>query len=85
MLQPLLERIALLGNANLRCHSVIKVEGSHSYKAIAFINSKSNPRNTRLRKKSYSKLRRFLQQKQVFSKNTLWKKRREYFEKGLGD
>ena len=67
MAQLILERIALLGNVNLRCPSVIKVEGSRSYKAIAFINSKSNPRNTRLNKKNYSTLCISLQQTQVFS------------------
>jgi len=69
MAQLILERIALLGDVNLRCPSVIKVEGSRSYKAIAFIRSKSNPRNTRLKTKNYSIVRRSLQQTQVFSKN----------------
>jgi tRNA U54 and U55 pseudouridine synthase Pus10 len=66
---------------------VIQVEGSRSYKAIAFINSKSNPRNTRLKKKKYSKLRRSLPQTQVFSKNnfTVRKPARKYFNKNLSD
>ena len=67
MAQLILERIALLGNVNLRCPSVIKVEESRSYKAIAFIRSKSNPRNTRLKTKNYSKLRMSLQKSQLFS------------------
>ncbi len=69
MPQLILERIDLLGNVHLRCHSVIKVEGSRSYKAIVFINSKSNPRKTRLNTNNYSTLRRSLQQTQVFFKN----------------
>jgi hypothetical protein len=87
MPQLILERIDLLGNDNLRCLSVIKVEGSHSYKAIAFINSNSNPRNTRLNTKNYSKLRRSLQQKQVFSKNkfSVRKPARKNFNKKLSD
>ena len=48
---------------------MIKVEGSRSYKAIAFIPSKSNPRNMRLRTKTYSILRRFPQKNAIFSKN----------------
>ncbi len=70
MPQLILERIDLLRHVHLRCLSVIKVEGSCSYKAIAFISSKSNPRSTRLKTKNYSKLRMSLQQAQVFSKNT---------------
>ena len=87
MPQLILERIDLLGNDNLRCLSVIQVEGSRSYKAIAFINIRSNPRNTRLNTKNYSKLRRSLQQKQVFSKNkfSVRKPARKYFNKNLGD
>jgi len=87
MLQLILERIDLLGNDNLRCLSVIKVEGSHSYKAIAFINSRSNPINTRLNTKNYSTLRRSLQQTQVFSKNkfSVRKPARKNFNKQLGD
>ena len=69
MTQLILERIALLGDVNLRCPSVIKVEGLCSYKAIAFIGSKSNPRNTRLKAKNYSKLCRSLQKSQLFSEN----------------
>ena len=67
MPQLILKRIDLLGNIHLRCHSVTKVEGSRSYKAIAFINSKSNPRNTRLNTKNYSTLCISLHQTQVFS------------------
>jgi hypothetical protein len=87
MAQLILERIALLGNVNLRCPSVIKVEGSRSYKAIAFIRSKSNPRNTRLKTKNYSKLRRSLPQTQVFSKNkfSVRKPARKNFNEKLGD
>jgi hypothetical protein len=87
MAQLILERIALLGNVNLRCPSVIKVEGSRSYKAIAFIRSKSNPRNTRLKTKNYSKLRMSLQKSQLFSetKFSVRKPIREYFNKNLGD
>jgi hypothetical protein len=61
---------------------VIKVEGSRSYKAIAFI--KSNPRNTRLKTKNYSKLRTSLPQKQIFSERIL-SVIREYFNKKLSD
>ncbi len=86
MPQLILQRIDLLGNVHLRCHSVIKVEGSHSYKAIAFISSNDNPRNTRLKTKNYSKLRRSLQKSQTFSKNPfLTRERREYFNEKLGD
>jgi hypothetical protein len=86
MPQLILERIALLGNVNLRCPSVIKVEGLHSYKAIAFIRSKSNPR-TSLKTKIYSKLCISLQKAQVFSKNTfsVRKTSLEYFNKKLSD
>jgi hypothetical protein len=87
MPQLILERIDLLGDVNLRCLSVIKVEGSHSYKAIAFIRRKSNPLNTRLKTKTYSKLRISLQQAQFFSKNTFSfrKTRCAYFNEKLGD
>ena len=65
---------------------MIKVEGSRSYKAIAFISSKSNPRSTRLKTKNYSKLRISLQKAQIFSKNMFSvRKTREYFNKKLGD
>jgi len=47
---------------------VIKVEELHSYKAIAFIPSKSNPRNTRLKTKTYSTLRTSPQRTTIFSK-----------------
>jgi len=65
----------------------MKVEGSRSYKAIAFINSSSNPRNPRLNTKNYSTLRRSLQKAQVFSKNkfSVRKPARKYFNKQLGD
>jgi len=65
---------------------VIKVEGLHSYKAIAFIRSNTNPRNARLETKSYSKLRISLQKAQIFSKNTfsVRKTSREYSNKKLG-
>ena len=69
MAQLILERIALLGDVNLRCPSVTKVEGSCSYKAIAFIGSKSNPRNTPLETKNYFKLRGSLQKSQLFSED----------------
>jgi len=49
---------------------VIKVEGLRSYKAIAFIPSKSNPRNTRLKTRTYSTLRTSLQKNAIFSKNS---------------
>jgi hypothetical protein len=48
---------------------VIKVEGLRSYKAIAFIPGKSNPRNMRLKTKTYSTLRTSLQKNAIFSKN----------------
>jgi len=87
MAQLILERIDLLGDVKLRCLSVIQVEGSRSYKAIAFIRSKSNPRNTRLKTKNYSKLRRSLQKSQVFSKNKfpVRKPARKNFNKKLGE
>jgi hypothetical protein len=53
----------------LRCPSVINVEGLRSYKAIAFIASKSNPRNTCLEAKTYCILCVFLQKITLFSKN----------------
>jgi len=67
MPQLILERIDLLRNDNLRCLSVIQVEGSRSYKAIAFI--RSNPINKHLTKENYSKLCKSLPKTQVFSKN----------------
>jgi hypothetical protein len=87
MAQLILERIALLGDVNLRCPSVIKVEGSRSYKAIAFIGSKSNPRNTYLKTKNYSKLRRALQKSQLFCKKmfSFGKPFRKNFNENLGD
>jgi hypothetical protein len=64
-----------------------KVEGLHSYKAIAFTKSGSNPRNTRLKTKTYSTLRTSLQKAQIFSTNTfsVRKTSQEYFNKKLGD
>ena len=87
MPQLILERIDLLGDVNLRCPSVMKDEGLHSYKAIAFIRSKSNPRITRLKAKTYSKLRVSLQKSQIFSGSifSVRKTSREYFNKKLGD
>jgi hypothetical protein len=69
MAQLILERIDLLGNDNLRCLSVIKVEGSRSYKAIAFIKSESNPKITRLKTRTYSTLCMSLKKRTVFPKN----------------
>jgi hypothetical protein len=40
---------------------VIKVEGLHSYKAIAFIANKSNPRSIGIETKTYFTLRTSLQ------------------------
>jgi hypothetical protein len=40
---------------------VIEVEGLRSYKAIAFITRKSNPKNKRLKTKTYSTFRTSLQ------------------------
>jgi hypothetical protein len=54
MQQLIIEKIALLGNVNLRCPSVIKNEGLHSPKAIAFIQSKSS--QTRIRKETINYL-----------------------------
>jgi hypothetical protein len=87
MAQLILEKIDLLGDANLRCPSVIKVEGLHSYKAIAFIRSKSNPKASSLKTKTYSKLRISLQKSQLFSENIFSVRNpiREYFNKQLGD
>ena len=48
---------------------MINVEGLRSYKAIAFIASKNNPRNTCLEAKTYYTLRVFLQKITLFSKN----------------
>ena len=64
---------------------MIQVEGSRSYKAIAFI--EGNPRNTRLNTKNYSTLRRSLKQTQVFSKNkfSVRKPARKNFNKKLSD
>jgi hypothetical protein len=86
MPQLILERIGLLGESKLRCPSVIKVEGLRSYKAIAF--TKSNPRITRLKTKTYSTLRTSLQKKTVFSKKfiVLFRNTTRYsFNEKLGD
>ena len=88
MAQLILERIALLGNVNLRCPSVIKVEGSRSYKAIAFIRSKSNPKIARLKTRTYSTLRMSLKKRTVFPKNfiVLFRNTTRYsFNEKLGD
>jgi hypothetical protein len=76
-----LERIGLLGESKLRCPSVIKVEGLRSYKAIAFTKSGSNPRSTRLKTKTYSKLRTSLKKRTVFSKSfaVLFRNTTQYF------
>jgi hypothetical protein len=65
---------------------VIQVEGSRSYKAIAFI-SKGNPRKTCLKTKNYFTLRRSIQQAQIFSKNKFLVRNpaRKNFNKQLGD
>jgi hypothetical protein len=86
MPQLILERIGLLGESKLRCPSVIKVEGLRSYKAIAF--TKSNPRITSLKTKTYSTLRTSLQKKTVFSKSfiVLFRNTTRYsFNEKLGD
>ena len=77
--------VDLLGNIQLRWLSVVQVEGSHSYKAIAFINS--NLRSTRLNTKKHSALRRSLQQAQVFSESifSVRKPARKNFNKQLSD
>jgi hypothetical protein len=64
---------------------VVQVEGSCSYKAIAFING--NPRSTCLNTKNYSTLRRSLQQTQVFLKNkfSVRKPARKNFNKQVSD
>jgi len=66
---------------------VIKVEGSRSYKAIAFITSNGNRRNPRLKTKTYFKLRTTLK-KTVFPKISIFSFRNptQYaFNKKLGD
>jgi len=66
---------------------VIKVEGSRSYKAIAFIKSKSNRRNPRLKTNNYFKLRMTLK-KTVFPKTSIFSfgnPTRYFFNKKLGD
>jgi len=61
------EKICLLGRLEVKCGSVIQVEGLRSSKAVAFINRKSN---MRLDAKTYSVLRMSLQKKAaIFTKN----------------
>jgi hypothetical protein len=64
---------------------VIKVEGLHSQKAIAFI--KSNPRDTRLKATKYSTLRISLQKTAIFSENpvSFRTKIQRFFNEKLGD
>jgi hypothetical protein len=67
---------------------VIKVEGLRSYKAIAFIPSKSNPKNKSLKTKTYSTLRISLQKTTFFSRTFLVSFRntiRNSFNEKLGD
>jgi len=66
---------------------VIKVEGLRSYQAIAFIKSKSNPRNTRLKTKKYFTLRISLQKTAIFSENPVSFRNviRSFFNEKLGD
>jgi hypothetical protein len=88
MPQLILERIGLLEESKLRCPSVIKVEGLRSYKAIAFTKSGSNPRSTRLKTKTYSKLHPSLKKRTVFSKSfaVLFRNTTQYFfNEKLGD
>ena len=84
----ILERIGLLGDRNLRCPSVIKVEGLRSYKAIAFTKSESNPKITRLKTKTYSTLRTSLKKRTIFPKSfiVLFRNATRYsFNEKLGD
>jgi len=88
MAQLILERIDLLGNDNLRCLSVIKVEGLRSYKAIVFIKSESNPKIARLKTRTYSTLCMSLKKRTVFPKNFDFSFRnstRYSFNEKLGD
>jgi len=67
---------------------VIKVEGLRSYKAIAFITSKSNPKNKRLKTKTYFTLRTPLQKVTFFSRTFLVSFRNTFrisFNEKLGD
>ena len=57
------EKICLLGRLEVKCGSVIQVEGLRSSKAVVFINRKSN---MRLDAKTYSVLRMSLQKKPAF-------------------
>ena len=54
------EKIRLLGRLEIKCGSVVQVEGLRSYKATAFINSKGN---MHLAAKTYSVLCMFPQKK----------------------
>jgi hypothetical protein len=54
------EKICLLGRLEVKCGSVVQVEGLRSYKAIAFTNRKGN---MRLAAKTYFVLRMSLQNK----------------------
>ena len=85
MLPQILERNKFIRKHQLKVPSVVKVEGSRSYKAIAFI--KSNPRNRRLKTRTYSKLRTSLQKPQIFSKKTFSFRNaiRNSFNDKLGD
>ena len=87
MAHLMLEGIDLLGNVNLRGPSVIKVEGLHSYKAIAFIRIRSNPKRISIETKTYSKLRNSLQKSQIFSEGIFLVRTpiRECFIKKIGD
>jgi hypothetical protein len=64
---------------------VIKVEGSRSYKAIAFITAKGNPRNKRLKAKNYSTLRTSLQNAAIFLENSFRNTTLNSFNEKLGD
>jgi hypothetical protein len=67
---------------------VVKVEGLRSYKAIAFIKSKDNPRNKRLKTKTYSALCVSLQKITFFSRTFLVSFRntiRSFFNEKLGN
>ncbi len=84
----ILERIDLLGDNNLRCPSVIKVEGLRSYKAIAFTKSKSNPKIKILKTKTYSTQRASLKKRTIFTKNLMvfFRNTNRYsFNEKLGD
>jgi hypothetical protein len=83
MSQSISEKIDLLGNVNLRCLSVIKVEGSRSYnKAIAFIRKNDSLKNTGLKAKNYFNLYIPLEDR-IFLEKTIRKTRREYLNEKL--